>query len=299
MKNNEIICSNLQGLLAEISDQTYRIFKSKITLDQLVEFDRILEDAVLFEIISCKSSKIVCSSIKGNVTENIKIALIASGISKDGKLPEGEEYSGRAHNVTLQDHYDAKKRVRELDIKREGGTYINKMNLSINNFQSNPQFFINIAELVEMGIAQNERNCGYIEERNDAVLFFEGATQAMWMTKRDLLEHYGYKNSLAYEICDSIYKRPYLKHYSLPTKTALVNMAEISFEIAKNGRQNFKDERLIKETLRNIEASKITDEEFIAPFEKRFKRIINQNELEQKEKKENKKILQLLPKKNK
>lgn len=299
MENNELRNNNLEDMITNITYQTYMIFKDTISLDQITKFKEYLEDAILFEIISCKSSKIVCASNERDVTENIRIALIASGISKDGKLPEGEKYSPLTHNVMLQDHYNAKKRVREIDVERENGTYINKMNKTINNFQENPQLFINIAELVEMGIAQNERNCGYIEERNDAVLFFEGATQAMWMIKRDLLEHYGYKNSLAYEICESIYERPYLKHYSLPTKIALVNMAEISFEIAKNGRKNFDDEGLIKETLRNIEASKITDEEFIVPFEKRFKRIINQNELEKRDKKENKKILQLVPKNKK
>lgn len=296
--NNEIMKFDVESLITDITYQTLNIYNGNISEEQISKFREYLEDIILFEIISCKDSRIECSSVGREVTDNIKIALIASGISPKGKIPEGTAYIPRTISVGRNEHYYAKSRVIELDNERENGRYVDRMYSSINNFRANQRLFPNMRELAEMGIAQNERNCGYIEDNNQAVDFFEGCVQSIWMTKKAILQNFGFQNNIAYEICDEMYTRPYAKHYPLATKEALTNMAEIAMFVAQYGKVNFHDYDKLEETLRNIEAAKLTDPELISKYEKRFKSIMVP-ELEESNDKETKKGLFLLPKKTK
>jgi len=248
--------------------QTQRIFKC-IDAKQLNEFKNYLEDAVLFDVISCNEKELNLD--KNKIPNSIKTALIASGISENGILPMGKGYDLKSISITSDAHHYAKRRIIEIEKERLNGTYKDNMDRVVSHMRESYATFPIISKLVELGILQNERNCGYIQDSKENTDFFEGVTQATWLIQEQLLEYYGLKDSIVYGICSDIYKRPQAQHYSLAATNALSKMAEIDLLTEIEGLDEYSDYEGLRFALRNIEAAKVSEPELIKKYEKRFK----------------------------
>lgn len=269
---SEIIVKNpIKELVDDATWQTAMIFKNTITEEQLIDFRRYLEDIVLFDIISCGASSVKLLSSKNMVNDNLKVALIASGISRDGTIPNNEKYILKDVFVNRNTCILAKKRVKEVEIEQLGTEYINKvmqMSYDLRIFKD----AINAGELVELGLALRERDCGYIEEDQRKTDFARGAQYANWCIENSCFNNCGLEDTLAYDICKYAYDNNICcRHYPLAVKLALMQMADIDLFISINGIENFDNEELLTQTLANINAAKVTDRKLIEPFERRFK----------------------------
>lgn len=266
--------NEINMFLDDVTYQTQQVFGGLASKKRIAAFREYLEDMVLFDIISCKRDRIELSSRGQDVPECIRYALIASGISRKGILPPGKSYIPSTIPVTKEHHYYAKQRVREIDFERLNGPYGNRVTYTIESIHQNPNGFPNISELIELGIAQNERECGYVEDYFETMDFCGGALFATWMIQRKVLENEGLSDTLAYDICEQIYARPQQKHYSLATAKALTKMAEIDLYVQQYGIESYDNYDEIKETLRNLEAAKITDPELMERYENYFKTMV-------------------------
>ena len=250
--------------------QINQIFKP--TKEHLVLFKSYLEDILLYEIISCKTNCVKIGIDDGNISDNLKIALIASGISSNGNLPKDVAYNNDNIDININTHLHAKRISRILENERLQSTYSRRVSDAINSDKK----FKNMYNLVELGIAGRERECGYIESLDASDDFYFGAYLCLWETERENLEKMGLENSIAYDICSYVNdvddNNRGFRHYPLATNVALCRMADIDFSIATTG--EFDNKEGLIDTLRNIEAAKITDKELIEPFEKRFLEIV-------------------------
>ncbi len=250
--------------------QINQIFKP--TKEHLVLFKSYLEDILLYEIISCKTNCVKIGIDDGNISDNLKIALIASGISSNGNLPKDVAYNNDNIDININTHLHAKRMSRILENERLQSTYSRRVSDAINSDKK----FKNMYNLVELGIAGRERECGYIESLDASDDFYFGAYLCLWETERENLEKMGLENSIAYDICSYVNdvddNNRGFRHYPLATNVALCRMADIDFSIATTG--EFDNKEGLIDTLRNIEAAKITDKELIEPFEKRFLEIV-------------------------
>ncbi len=250
--------------------QITQIFKP--TKEQLFLFKSYLEDILLYEIISCKTNCVKIGIDDGNISDNLRIALIASGISSNGNLPKDITYNNSNIHVNINTHLHAKRMSRILENERLRSMYSQRVSDAIYNCNK----FKNMYELVELGIAGIERECGYIESLDTSDDFYFGAYLGLWEIERENLEKMGLENSLAYDICSYVNDlddgNRGFRHYPLATNVALCRMADIDFSIATTG--DFNNKEGLIDTLRNIEAAKITDKELIEPFEKRFLEIV-------------------------
>jgi hypothetical protein len=280
----------VENFLNDVTYQTYEIFGSEADEKKLSTFREYLEDITLFDIISCNKSILDVQCLNGNVSDNVKTALIASGISRNGTIPIRKQYVTVGVPVTRDLHYYAKERVIEIDNERLNGNFKEKMENNLLKFKQNPYDFPNISELISLGISQNERNCGYVEDLSGLTDFFEGVAFATWLTKKQVLEDAGLENTMTYDICSQIYARPHQKHYPLATAQALKQIAEIEMFALSYGIDEVNDE-LIQEALRNIEAAKITDKQLIDRYEFAFKSLVRR-------KKSSSKLLRLPSKKS-
>lgn len=264
--------NELNDILNDITCQTVTMYGNNISEEQLTNFRRYLEDIVLFDIIKCDIDALNFYSVGRNVSQNIKIALIASGISRDGLIPTGECCKPVKCSVNKHDHYFAKLTVRENDKAIFKSFKLNVICL-LDEYGEQPHK-LDVLQLLSLGIAQNERNCGYVEAKDSEIEFCEEELQTMWNIRKKYLEENGLANSLEYAICDEVFQRPLSRHYPLATSLALCEMAATDDFVRTNGVEALNPE-YIEYVLRNIKAAKITDNDIISKYEGRFREIIN------------------------
>lgn len=262
--------NKVDNLIDSAVAQTSLIFGA--TEEQLKVFRRYFEDFVLSEIILNGNCSVVeFGSNENIVTDNLKAALIASGISKDGVLPDGRCYDNKSILSDSGIYSYANERVKSLETQLLKAPYSYRTMLACDYIKENRNSLPNAYELVELGIARMEREVGYIKcPHFDA--FYNGVQIGIMSIRGNSFEKNGLSDTLAYDICKTVNISPEgYRHYALATNTALKQMAGIDFFVATNGLENYDNEEELMSTLRNIEAAKVTDRTLVEPFEKRFK----------------------------
>ena len=264
--------NEINDILNDITCQTIAMYGNNISEKMVANFRKYLEDIVLFDIIRCDSDALSFYSVGREVSKNIRIALIASGISRDGMIPFGECYRPVKTSVKKHDYYFAKRATRENDADRFKSFKLNVMSL-MDEYREQPEK-LDLLQFLSLGLSQNERNCGYVEDKESVIEFCESELQTMWMIRKKYLEENVLKNSLEYSICSEIFQRPLAKHYPLATSLALCEMAMTDEFVRTNGLESLNQE-YIEYVLRNIKAAKITDYDIISKYEGRFRDIIS------------------------
>lgn len=262
--------NKVDNLIDNAVAQTSSIFGA--TEEQLKVFRRYFEDFVLSEIILNGNCSVVeFGSNENIVTDNLKAALIASGISKDGVLPIGVCYDNKSILSDLGIYSYANERVKSLETQLLRAPYSDRTMWVCDYIKKNSDSLPNAYELVELGIARMEREVGYIKcPHFDA--FYNGVQFGIMCLRDNSFKKNGLLDTLAYDICKTVNMSDEgCRHYSLATNTALKQMAGIDFFVATNGLENYDNEEELMSTLRNIEAAKVTDRTLVEPFEKRFK----------------------------
>jgi len=265
--------NEVDGILNDITYQTIEMYGNHGP-GSFPYFREYLEDIVLFEIMRQKMLLSFASN-KEEVTDNIKVALIASGLSIDGNLPKGKSYIPKEICLTKKIYDSARERVVELDRERFTPSYPSKVFYTM---VSSKESLNNVAthELLELGIAQSERNCGYVKENANDKVVCDKALKFLWNDKKKDLEEKGYKDSLEYSICEDVFEKNGPRHYSLATARALKDMVYIDSYIRIKGYTEFSRD-YIEYVLRNIKAAKVTDLELMKKYEERFREILRNN----------------------
>lgn len=249
--------------------QTSLIFGA--TREQLEVFRKYFEDIVLSEIILNGSDAVVeFGSKEDMVTDNLKVALIASGISADGSLPDGKGYDNQSILSDLDVCSYANERVKVLETELLRAPYSDRMTWVRDYIIKNRDSLPNAYELVELGIARMERESGYIKcPHFDA--FYNGVQIGVMGLRDNSFKANGLSDTLAYDICRTVNMSDEgCRHYPLATNMALRQMAGIDFFVATEGLENYDNREELMSTLRNIEAAKVTDRALVEPFEQRF-----------------------------
>lgn len=271
--------NEINDILNDITCQTISMFGNSINEEDLTNFRRYLEDIVLFDIIRGESDALKFYSVGREVSQNIRVALIASGLSRDGRIPEDGFYKSVRYPVTIQHHYAAKLAAREHEEAQFKSFKLNVMCVVDENLEQ-PEH-LNVLQFVTLGIAQNERNCGYVEAKDRDIEFCERELQTLWNSRKKYLEKNGLDESLEYAICCEIFKRPQAKHYPLATAVTLCEMAATDEFVRINGADALNPE-YVDYVFRNLKAAKITDYDVISKYEKNFREVVRPKNNEKK-----------------
>lgn len=271
----------MDDIINTIMLETGRIFKMPSLEEKkrqalLSSFSEYLEDIVTYDIRMGKSNALTFGSLNNRLTDNIRYALIASGISKKGLLPAYESYLPIKEELNADFHSYAKNK----------STIITKKDFPFGSYEDAFIFFmlddeenfsiLSSPDLVALGIAQSERMSGYIEENDKVVKICENIAQALWRKKREKLEEEGCRNTLEYDICEEVFKRPQFRHYPIATAVALREMAKIDSLMKENLKCELSSDYL-KYVLRNVRASRVVDSELMEKYEPRLVELLRYN----------------------
>lgn len=272
---NELVNTDqIKTFIDNITWQTALLYKGNIDGEKLAEFRKHLEERVLINIIEYNKDYI---KIEKNGYEGIKIALIASGISKDGKIPRGEEYKEIALPINKETYEMAKTRTKEISNEKLQVLLFDRiisMRKSPNKLGISGKT-IQVPELISLQFELENRIIGYIDEEQRLIDYSTGALFVNWETEKETLEESDLKDTITYDIC-SYFSNNELpkKHYSLAVENALIGITSIDLFVSMFGINSFEDDELLNSTLDNINAALLTDRELIEPYARRFKKEI-------------------------
>ncbi len=271
-------CSDVNKFLARCSMDTAKSYWDLIKDDtnSFVRFNDYLEDIILFELISGKyRDGIVLSTVKG-VTSNIKYALVASSLSKNGKVNANlllsDSLAYNKNNIIY-----AKESAIKNDKKRLSKPF-NEYVDEVCDYVYKKNSLSNPYRIIECGIACAERNSGYVEVKHDERHALKHSINKLNNTydkERNNMILYGLKDSLSYDILNYVFNEGSNRHYPLATSVALKNMALLTYMVDNDIELFDGYETVLQDTLRNIKAAKIVDMDTMKLFEEKFLRTMN------------------------
>ncbi len=104
---------SLREIIDTISNEA--VHNMKHSDGEVARFREYFEDNVISEAITRSHLGIKTYGSSNRVSNNIKSALIASEISRNGKLKKGEEFSTLECSMKYENLYYAKKRAQQLE----------------------------------------------------------------------------------------------------------------------------------------------------------------------------------------
>lgn len=246
--------------------------------ETLVAFSNHFTDLVCHRAIYLqKVGKDAYDSMKESVEKRVVDAsLIASGVSKDALesiMPLTSEEMNFSQLVSVK---YARKVLAKMDTKTLNAPLLKRLEWSRNYICENPQSDPNAYELIELMIAQHEREAGYIPAEMPEYAFAYGACQGMWRIRKEQFEdpvHYPHLQnaSLAYQICSDLYRDTSFRPYPQMTAFALKKMAGIDLYVAQFGIDAFDNREELKTVLEHVEAAKLVQPSLISRYELQFR----------------------------
>ena len=265
--------SNVDIVINRILRDIKRIFGSNLTTEKSYYFSFFLEDILVSRAASSYNE--VINIFDDKMVNELNAVLLASGITANETMPEGY-FSRKLYMVNDDDTYVfVKDFIKQKYILLESGILANTNVPEPTTIDIISNYAVSLmSNLVEFGIGCNEINSGYLDVGSDSYVCI-GIQYANYLKAMDFYERYGLNDSLACDICHSIYNPETTpNHYSEIVKLALKLMAKADMMIHVRGPGAVLTGTFIEDTLRTIEAAKLLDSELIEPFSKRFNEII-------------------------
>lgn len=289
------ICNNIDEYIYE---NTMKVVEAKwsggiVDAAMANKFAEYFEDITIYQLISSEDiNGISASCYDGVPSSNLSYAL-AYQYDVNGELQQSVDFN---NNLVFnrKNFIEAKKRAVELHKKRLGVDYLDAAK-SLKQLSSITDGVVDPSLFIKLGIVDEERASGFVEiyredNRQATLILFE-----TYKNEEKALREKGFGNTVAYSILRyvfdgmeerlpyskrsfKIFRPRFIRHYSLATQLALENMAYLSF-LVKTGYDigSFYDD-LLKETLRNINAAKVVDDDTISLFEYKFLREMKKYE---------------------
>ena len=254
-------------------------------IETISEFREYLEDAVLYENITCSNPNGVnITALNGKCTKNLLYALLATnGI--DGKLRKKlnfEKILDKSRDVSVKSKLKIVSRDKD-NLEVDYDTAVNRLKkiMDKNNNFINPYYLINL------GIATEGRNTGYIENHSKNEYESQKMLYECFLKEKKSLELYGYKDTLCYDILNYVFDvknrennasnlmddfsiNNFYKFYTLASSVALENMANLSFLMNSRGQLGEEYKDMMLKTIRNIKAASVYDKDTIDLFKDKF-----------------------------
>lgn len=264
--------NNIDTVINRILAETKLFFGTAVTLEKLNNLKFYLEDMIINKIVS-SNLDIVCI-IPDQTPNELAAALIASGISSDGRLPYGCFYPKIYIENDTNTRLYANEWLHEKGINLGNDIFANTNTPEPKTIEEISSYAVNLmANLIEFGIGCNEIISGYLDAGDDSYVYL-GMQYANYLKAMGFYARYGLENTLACDICHTIYdSKNNNAYYSEIVKKALILIAKTDITIQINGLGGITEDTL-EELFDTIEAAKLLDPALIEPFLKRFDEII-------------------------
>ncbi len=249
----------------EIAFQTYLFFDLN-DIDQIENFRDYLESSVLEQILRCREEikpSVTIHKHCGSETNGfLKAALIGSGISEDGILPFGYNYSvENLNNKECKLSKYALKRYREIEDEYYFEDYSTTSLSLINNCVQSG--YIDLEETLKGLFYLNDRTTSMIFDV-DAFYYKEAITWA-WKFEKRLMAEQKLNNTICYKICDEVCETN--RHFSFIERNALMAIALADFRLHTDGDVSEVELEKIKAL---SEAAKEEGSEMVSRYEEEF-----------------------------
>ena len=224
-------------------------------VDEAVKLDNFrtyLEDLILYESVARTYVEI---GEKGDYpTPNIRAALIASEINREGKLEDGTRISLVRKYMKAEDYLNAKFKIKQFE-KKYMGTLQEVLAEATVDVTSKEEV-INPSILVKLGTAVMDRESGYYETRysQEQQLYMKEAKQLWLIEKQKYLEQ-GLTDRPYYKILKDVFEGSQ-HHYPLVSKKALEKTANFTYKLDKDEYVSLDD---LQEVYKYNDASKLVD----------------------------------------
>lgn len=213
----------------EIAFQTCLLFDLN-DIDQIENFRDYLESSVLEQILRCREEirpSVTIHKHCGSETNGfLKAALIGSGISEDGILPFGYNYSVEKldnKDCKLSEH--ALKRYREIEDEYYFEDYSATSLSLINNCVQSE--YIDLEETLKGLFYLNDRTTSMIFDLNS--FYYKEAITWAWKFEKKLMAEQKLDDSICYRICDEVCETN--RHFSFIERNALTAIALADFRL--------------------------------------------------------------------
>ena len=254
-------------------------------VETIREFREYLEDAVVYENIACSDFyRVNVASLNGKCSKNLLYALLATnGIN--GQVRKKLNFEKILnHNRGASVASKLKIMARDKDnLEVDYDTAVNK----IKQIMEKNNNFISPYYLINLGIATEGRNTGYIENHSKNEYESEKVLYDCYLKEKKALELNGYKDTLCYDILNYVFDvknrgehannlpldfpiNNFYKFYTLASTVALENMANLSFLMNSRGQLGEEYKNIMLKTIRNINAASVYDEKTMDLFKDKF-----------------------------
>ena len=253
-----------QNFLMEMTFQTAKLF-GVVDNYKLDSFYRNLEINLLEDILKGKQELVVSSTTfkhsNNYVTPSVASALITSGISLDGTLPIKTYYNvpNRIKNTPELKEY-ATRRYNEIETSMITYDFMDRIKEFSSDCIKNNK--VEMEKTLTAIFTVDDSYLGYIDSNLDDSVFPFIAN--LIEKEKDVLVRNGYKDTLCYIILEDMGD---IKHFDIPTKNALINMASIDYDLL-SGKKVTKER--IENAKKAVDAAKAYNEETIEKYEDLF-----------------------------
>ena len=236
-------------VVTRIVKGTHKGIDEEVKLDN---FRTYLEDLILYESVG--RTNVFISGEGTYPSANIRAALIASGLNREGKLENGVTISSVRKFMKAEDYLNAKFKIRQFERKYMGP--IEEVLAEATAEVTSKDEVINPTLLVRLGTAIMDRESGYYETRYDEEqqLYIKEAKQ-LWLIEKQKYIEEGMTDRPYYVMLKDIFEGEQ-HHCPLITRKAIEKIASYTYKLDNNREVDLED---LQEIYKFNDASALVD----------------------------------------
>jgi len=249
--------TNIKELVKEVTDYVCKYVDS----DKKEAFRKYFEDAICNEVITSTKIEVCANSEK--TTGNLKSSLIASGISRDGRLGKDMTIDRMVKYLHLGDYQTAKARVIESESEEFGRPFKEVIGEAYTDSITSEEV-IDPARLIAIGCAMKDRESGYYETRYDRMQdYYAKDAKKIWLSEKQKYFKSGLTEKPYYVILKEIFENSDQHHYPLVTREAMSKIATVTYNMDNDEPVSLSD---IQEMNKLNDASALIDMDVVLTF---------------------------------
>ena len=224
---------DFNGFIEEVSASVRANLKDVNDI-QIEEFEKYLKDAIATELVTSARSTITVMGTSDKVTSNLKSALIASTIKKDGKL--GKHEMIEEINMDLNRARISEARTYIIESEKDyldGKEYEKRASMLYSKVKGHREL-TDPAELIKVGLATLDRQSCYNGNHTNNDKGYFSFVKDAWEMEQKKYADLGQTDTPYYQIISDIYDNGRMHHFPLATKKALEHIATFTFKLHNN-----------------------------------------------------------------
>ncbi len=223
---------SLREIIDTISNEA--VHNMKHSDGEVARFREYFEDNVISEAITRSHLGIKTYGSSNRVSNNIKSALIASEISRNGKLKKGEEFSTLECSMKYENLYYAKKRAQQLEELYLDGRSFGLRAAQLEAKVDSHKEIIDPAFLLKLGVCMQDRMSGYVEDHSGYNDMYISYVKDAWQKEKSKYIRDGLTNTAYFKILHDVFDNNQYKHYTLVHRIALESAINATYKIDNN-----------------------------------------------------------------